>query len=236
MTQDKLFHLYLLIGQSNMAGRGEVGPQDREAYPRVLALDKEGEWVPAVDPIHFDKPIAGVGPGRAFGKAMAARDLSIRIGLIPCATGGSPISVWQHGGFWEQTHSHPYDDALERARIAMQRGILKGILWHQGESDSNDVDAGRYEDRLATLIHMLRAELGVPDVPFVCGTLGDFVVAGNPWARTVNQAMKRVSQRVEHTACVDATGLAHKGDELHFDAASARELGRRYARAMAQLL
>jgi hypothetical protein len=232
MIQDKHFHLYLLIGQSNMAGRGEVEPQDREAHPHILALDKEGEWTPAVDPIHFDKPIAGVGPGRTFSKAMADKAPSIRIGLIPCAAGGSPMSVWQRGGFWEQTNSHPYDDALERARIAMQHGILKGVLWHQGESDSNEVDAGQYGDRLAALIRTLRADLGVPDVPFVCGTLGDFFVAGNSWARAINQALEQVMQRVEHTACVDAAGLAHKGDMLHFDAASARELGRRYARAM----
>jgi len=107
MTQDPHFHLYLLIGQSNMAGRGEVGPQDREIHPRVLALSKEGEWVPAIDPIHFDKPIAGVGPGRTFGKTMAAHDPSVRIGLIPCAVGGSPISTWQHSGFWEQTGTTP---------------------------------------------------------------------------------------------------------------------------------
>jgi len=85
------------------------------------------------------------------------------------------------------------------------------------------------------LIRTLRAELGVPDVPFVCATLGDFVVARNPWARIVNQALKRVPQQVEHTACVDVAGLKHKGDELHFDAKSARELGRRYARAMVRL-
>jgi len=120
--------------------------------------------------------------------AMADRDPSVRIGLIPCAAGGSPIAAWQRGAFWEQTHSYPYDDAVERTRIAMQCGVLTGILWHQGESDSNELDAARYEGRLATLVCTLRAELGVPDVPFVCATLGDFVMVRNPWARIVNQA------------------------------------------------
>jgi len=117
----------------------------------------------------------------------------------------------------------------------MRDGVLKGILWHQGEGDSNEVDAERYEERLIALIRSLRADLGVPDVPFVCATLGDFVVARNPWARIVNQALERLPDRVERTACVDAGGLKHKGDELHFDAASARELGKRYARAMVRL-
>ncbi|MFC1509000.1 sialate O-acetylesterase, partial [Candidatus Omnitrophota bacterium] len=51
------FHLYLLIGQSNMAGRGEVGDQDRQSHPRVFTLNKDNIWIPAADPIHFDKPI-----------------------------------------------------------------------------------------------------------------------------------------------------------------------------------
>ena len=236
MNQDKSFHLYLLIGQSNMAGRGEVEAQDQEIHPRVFALDKTDKWAPAADPIHFDKTIAGVGPGSEFGRTMADHDPSVRIGLIPCAAGGSPISVWKHDGYWEATtNSKPYDDAIKRAGIAMKQGILKGILWHQGESDSNESDAKLYGDRLSALISALRMELGMPDVPFIVGTLGDFVVENRPEAAIVNAALRRIPQRVEHTACVDSTGLKHKGDGVHFDSESARELGRRYAEAMIRL-
>ena len=237
MNQDKSFHLYLLIGQSNMAGRGEVESQDQEIHPRVFALDKTDKWAPAADPIHFDKTIAGVGPGSEFGRTMANRDPSVRIGLIPCAAGGSPISVWKRDGYWEATiNSKPYDDAIKRARIAMKQGVLKGILWHQGESDSNESDAKLYEDRLSALISALRMELGTPDVPFIVGTLGDFVVQNHSEAGIVNEALRRIPQRVEHTACVDSTGLKHKGDDVHFNSESARELGRRYAEAMIRLL
>ena len=235
MNQDQLTFLYLLAGQSNMAGRGTVAPQDTETLPRVLALNAAGSWIPAADPIHFDKPVAGVGPGRTFGKIMAARWPTARIGLIPCAAGGSPLAAWQPGSYWEQTQSHPYDDAIARARLAMQDGLLKGILWHQGEGDSNENDAGHYDERLAVLIHALRADLGMPDVPFACATLGDFYVATNPWAGIVNRALNRIAHTVPHVACVDAAGLRHRGDGLHFDAASARELGRRYADAMVGL-
>src|SRR5262245_33767010 len=66
------FHLYLLIGQSNMAGRGTVEEQDKRPHPRVLMFTKENTWAPAVDPLHFDKPAAaGVGLGSSFGRAMA---------------------------------------------------------------------------------------------------------------------------------------------------------------------
>jgi hypothetical protein len=245
MHRDKNLHLYLLIGQSNMAGRGEVEAQDKESHPRVFTLDKESKWVPAVDPIHFDKPVAGVGPGLTFGKTMADHDLSIRIGLIPCAAGGSPISVWKHGAYWKQTNSEPYDNAVERTRIAMEHGILKGILWHQGESDSNENDAQLYGDRLAALINTLRTDLGAPKVPFIAATLGDFVhpspVTHHPSPVThypsqiVNEAIRHIPQRVEYTACVESTGLGHKGDNMHFSSASARELGRRYAEAMIRL-
>jgi hypothetical protein len=232
VDQSKHSFLYLLAGQSNMAGRGTVTPQDTKALPRVLALDATGTWIQAVDPIHYDKPIAGVGPGRTFGKTMATHWPAARIGLVPCAAGGSPLAAWQPGGYWSQTQSHPYDDAIARARLAMQDGLLKGILWHQGESDSNETDAAHYGERLTALILAFRSALGTPDVPFVCATLGDFFVATNPWANVVNRALNQIAHTVPRVACVDTAGLRHNGDGLHFDAASARELGRRYANAM----
>src|SRR5262245_32294917 len=76
-------HLYLLIGQSNMAGRGKVEAEDKKPHTRVLMLNKEDQWVPAVDPLHFDKGSAGVGPGLTFGKTLAEADKEVTIGLIP---------------------------------------------------------------------------------------------------------------------------------------------------------
>ena len=102
------FHLFLLVGQSNMAGRGKVEQQDREPHPRILMLNKERTWVPAVDPLHFDKPnIVGVGLGRTFALDYADQHPEATIGLIPCAVGGSPISAWEPGGYHEQTKTHP---------------------------------------------------------------------------------------------------------------------------------
>ena len=77
---DTNFHLYLLIGQSNMAGRGKIALEDKVAVPRVLMLNKGNEWVSAVDPIHFDKTIAGVSLGRTFGIEMAKADPKVKIG------------------------------------------------------------------------------------------------------------------------------------------------------------
>jgi hypothetical protein len=231
------FHLFLLIGQSNMAGRGTVEAQDQAPHPRVLTLNKAGEWVPAVDPIHFDKSIAGVGLGRTFGLEIAEATPGATIGLIPCAVGGTPIDMWQPSALWDKPKSHPWDDAMIRAKLALKAGTLKGILWHQGESDSNRDKAPAYAAKLAELVARVRVELNAPDIPFICGQPGQF--AGKPWnefQQQVDQALRELPTQVPRAAYVSAGGLTDRGDKLHFDAASARELGKRYAAAYLQLL
>lgn len=228
---DPQFHLYLLIGQSNMAGRGPVDAESKVPHPRVLMLNKNREWVPATDPLHFDKPVAGVGPGLAFGKKMADEDPKIRIGLVPCAVGGTSISVWAPGKEDKSTHTHPYDDMLARARVAMQAGVLKGILWHQGESDLKN---GGYGKRLAELIGQLRTDLAAPNVPFVAGELSPL----NPKNAEAVAAFNAVVRGLQagNYACAAGEGLKDKGDKLHYDTASARLLGQRYAEKMKALL
>lgn len=227
------FRLYLLIGQSNMAGRGVVEEQDQQPHPRVLMLTKDEAWAPAVDPLHFDKSIAGVGLGSTFGRAMADADPTITVGLIPCAVGGTPLARWQKDG-------DLYKQAVARAKKAMGDGTLAGILWHQGEGDSgNEETANSYGARLAQMIVDLRAELGAGDVPFVAGQLGEFLAKeknGQPsyWP-VVNDQIASLPGRVKNTAVVSSTGLQHKGDGVHFDSPSLREFGRRYAAAMQKL-
>jgi len=226
------FHLYLLVGQSNMAGRGKVAAEDRKAHSRVVTLNKAGQWVPAVDPVHFDKRFAGVGPGLTFGKMLAGREASVRIGLIPCAVGGTSISKWLPGVQDNVTKSHPYDDAVRRAKLAQAGGVLKGILWHQGEGDQAPDNAKAYAKRLVDLVKRLRKDLNAPDVPFVAGELGEFL---SERRHGVDDAMKRAMLALRHTAWVSSAGLKHKGDKVHFSARGARELGRRYAQAIAVL-
>jgi hypothetical protein len=223
------FHLFLLVGQSNMAGRGDITPEDQVAYPQILALNAAGEWVPAVDPIHWDKPIAGVGLARSFALDYLADHPGVTIGLIPAACGGSPIATWMPGAFFADTNSHPYDDAIARARLAMQRGTLKGILWHQGESDSHPGLAEVYHDRLAELIARMRRDLGAQDIPFVLGQLGRF--AGAPWGEPtamVDGAIRAVAEEVPNCGFVSSSGLTSKPDNLHFNTESLHEFGRRY--------
>ena len=228
-------HLYLLIGQSNMAGRGKVEKEDTTPHPRVLVLNKEDQWVPAVDPLHFDKPSAGVGPGLAFGKALADADKDITIGLIPAPPAAHPSRCGR------RTHSGARPKASLTTKhcagswLARKRGVLKGILWHQGESDGNEKDAKLYADRLADLVTRLRRDLESPQVAILLGGLSEPLRTRNEHARLVDQALRDFAGKDGRFAYVESDKLTLMGDNTHFDAASAREFGRRYAKALLKM-
>jgi hypothetical protein len=219
--------VYLLMGQSNMAGRGKVEVEDQPNDPRLLVFARDGKWATAAEPLHWDKPkIAGVGPGLAFAKAMAAAQPGVTIGVVPCAVGGTPLSRWERSG-------DLYKAALARAKTAAASGTLKGMIWHQGEADSKPPLSTTYAERLQQMIRDLRADLGTPNLPVVVGELGTFLLGKKESdAQTVNDALHATAKALPHVACVEARGLNHHGDVLHFDAASQREFGKRYAAAM----
>ncbi|MFG0254363.1 MAG: sialate O-acetylesterase, partial [Rhodopirellula sp. JB053] len=230
------FYLFVLAGQSNMAGRGDVTDLDREPHQRVLMWTADGEWRPAVAPMHFDKPkIAGVGPGRAFGIRLAEASPDITIGLIPCAVGGSPIECWEPGGFHPSTQTHPYDDAVERIRAASEHGTIQGILWHQGEGDSSPKRSRQYHEKLLGVLNRLREQCQTDPVILI-GQLGLF--PERPWneSRTrVDQAHRAVANELPNAAFVKSDGLLPKSDNTHFNRESAIELGHRFYEAYLQL-
>ena len=221
-----------------MAGRGKVGLEDEKSHQRVFALNENNKWVPAVEPIHFDKPeIVEVGPGLSFGKFIANSDESLQVGLIPCAFGQTSIKQWCKGEML-------YETAIKRTLIAGKDGILKGILWHQGETDTltkEDVDA--YANRLVQLIEDIRSDIKMPEVPFVLSELGYFLEYCEPiiyrdpldnfdpkFYNVVKEAIASIPARVTNCALVSSAGLEDKGDNIHFSAKSQRELGIRCGR------
>ncbi|MBM3845972.1 MAG: hypothetical protein FJ405_06780 [Verrucomicrobia bacterium] len=220
-------HLYLLMGQSNMAGRGIVEPIDQVPHPRILMMDMNGSWRLARDPLHRDRINAGVGLGSEFARTLADRDPKITIGLIAAAEGGSPLSRWVKGGDLQ-------DRALMLAGLAKRRGVLKGILWHQGENDSGKLaDAESYAARLTTVIQDFRQALGQPELPWVMGELGEFLIKtprpDTTHAVVINDRLRQVSTAVSHVGLVEAHYLTAMPDGIHFDTPSLREFGRRYA-------
>lgn len=243
-AQEKQFDIYLLIGQSNMAGRGTVEAEDTVVHSRVFTLSENKQWVPAQDPIHFDKSVAGVGLGRTFGIELAKTYKTVNIGLVPCAVGGSPIDSWKPGGFHEQTKTHPWDDMEKRLNFALQSGELKGILWHQGESDSNPEKCDNYKNKLEDLIVRLRQLAENENIPFVAGEIGRFKLRENRKnysgknpspAEVVKKSTKEVVKKDKNAAFVKSRGLKHRGDNTHFNSKSYRTLGKRYARKMLKL-
>ncbi len=224
--------IYLLMGQSNMAGRGVPEKEDLTPHPRVLMFSQSNQWEIAVEPITRGekKKTPGVGPGLAFGKTIAETNPEITVALVPCAVGGTPLKRWMPG-------ADLYSNAVVRAKTAAQFGTISGIIWHQGESDAGSkTNATTYGERLAKMITAIRMELKSPQLPFVVGQIGEFNYNrdGNPqpFAREVNETLANISQRVPRTACALSRGLGHKGDQLHFDAKAQRELGKRYAAEM----
>lgn len=228
------FDLYLLMGQSNMAGRGELLDGDAAADPRVWVFNAENRWVNKGEPVHFDKPsLVGVGPGMAFAKAMAGADPGKTIGLVPCAVGNTSLNHWARGG-------DLYEAAVRRGLAAMQSGTMRAILWHQGESDcQNETAAAPYGEKLIRMIGDLRADLRCPRIPFLAGMLGDFILSRTddrfPCAKTIDAAIRALPAHVPGSLTVSAAGLRSPGDGVHFDNPSAKELGRRFASALIAL-
>ena len=222
--------VYLLIGQSNMAGRGTLDRAHPVDTKRVQKLTKDGFWAEATEPIHFDKPSAGAGLAASFARKMADADEKAVIGLVPCALGGSPLSRWMPG-------CDLYTNAVARTRRALASGgRLKGIFWHQGETDAKEPELRAiYAERLVKMLTALRAELGAADVPIVLGELKSFRPAHDEPFAEINAALKTAAEKLPRAALVPAGDLNHKGDTLHFDTPSQRTFGLRYAEALLKL-
>lgn len=214
--------LFLLIGQSNMAGRGRVEAQDQVANPKIFMLDKDCKWVLAKDPLHFDKPgIAGVGLASQFAREILKADSETSIGLIPCAVGGTSLQQWKPGG-------KLYSEAVERARIALKDGMLAGILWHQGESDSGTPESvATYPERFAAMIANLRKDLNADGTPLLVGELGRYQTKYLEF----NKMLPKAAALVQPCAIVSSEGLGPNADNIHLNSASLRIFGARYAEA-----
>lgn len=230
-AKDK-FRLVVLAGQSNMAGRGTVDPTNNVAHPRVVMLNRQGEWVPCTDPVHFDIPRSGVGPGKSFGEALAESDPSITVGLIPCAVGGSPISVWESGKEFlkGKTLWHPYDDCVARTKKALEKGTLAAILWHQGESDNSKKGGYLYQVRFPDLVTRLRQDLGADGVPLIVGGLHDSDRYARSW---FGKIISNTQQATCEYLCgpgkfVPAKDYPLQPDRIHYTREAQQDFGKRY--------
>ena len=236
--------LYLLIGQSNMKGRG-IMPEEPKRDPRILMMNlKDDSWYLARHPLHLvgdaknfaGHDNAGVGPGLAFAESLISQNPKIAIGLVPCAVGGSPMNLWQKG-------AKLYDEALRRAKVALQttapvKGRIRGVLWLQGEANANAAGLAVHEAKLLKLVDDLRADLAQPDLPFIACTIGEMGDTSKLADKVaMNQLLLTLPTKRAHTACVDARELkTHIGDSVHFDTPAQIEIGKRFAAKLSELL
>lgn len=222
--------VFILAGQSNMAGRGEVQPQDTIPNPRVLSINKQGEIIIAKSPLHFYEPRrTGLDMGHRFGNVMAENlPDSVSVLLIPTAVGGSGIARWLDDDEFRGVKL--LSNFMQKAELAKSVGTIKSVLWHQGESDSNERDIPMYRQRLGDLFTLFREIAGDPQLPVIQGELGlhDKNVVNRS---RINEIIHEYSRDDPRTAVVPTIDLPHLGDSTHFSSVALRTMGERYAEA-----
>lgn len=217
-------HSFLLIGQSNMAGRGAIS-QVCEIDRRGIYLMRNGYWQHFYRPINPDGQGSGVSLGESFAESYVKKH-GVDVGLVCCAVGGTRLLQWKKG-------SPLFDNAVFQAKLAMRSSDFAGILWHQGECDTAKDRCEVYEEEFDTFVKDFRQALGVGSVPFITGALGDFLVNHEPDPamknyNLINTAIQNVVKKNENMGYAVAHGLTANPDNLHFNAQSLYTFGKRY--------
>ncbi|PWA58309.1 acetylesterase [Artemisia annua] len=220
--------IFILAGQSNMSGRGGVVnltwdqfiPRESSSNPAILRLAANLTWELAIEPIHRDidvSKVCGVGPGMAFANSLLKQVPVIGVvGLVPCAIGGTNINEWVRGGVL-------YNQMMGRIRVAVKDGgIIRGLLWYQGESDTLTVeDARAYNRRLHNFFVDVRADLHIPHLPIVQVALASI---SGPYTDMVREA--QLGMKLVNLKTVDAMGLSvQEPERLHLTTPAQVSLG-----------
>lgn len=226
LSAQKKLDLFVLIGQSNMAGRAPVLTQDTLPLPNVLLVNRELELEPATNPLNRystirkdDLSMQRLGPGYHFGKKLT-QHIQDTVALLVNARGGTAIDQWLKGSEYAY-----YEAVVNRTRRALEKNRklrLKAVLWHQGESDR--LQSSLYLSKLKLFIADFREDVEDPYLPFLIGELG-------PWNEEYVQIRKKQRQAIdsiENSYLVVSDGLNGQ-DHAHFDTFSQRILGERFA-------
>ncbi len=226
---ENIIHSFLMIGQSNMAGRGEIADVSSIDNDNCLML-RMGLWEKMSEPVNPDAPIfnedfhSGVSLAASFADKLQKHTAG-KIGLTPCAVGGTKISQWMPGEIL-------FDHAVMMAKLSMRTSSLSGILWHQGESDcGKDEDVFSYKEKFITMLSALKKELGIENIPVIIGELSENItdmwnVGDRP--RKLNKIFSEIAKEIPFCRVATSKNLSLKPDGIHFDAKSCRIFGERY--------
>lgn len=239
--QGKL-QLFILAGQSNMSGVGDLPATEAKTNPKIYVFGNDYRWKLAKEPVDAptnqvdmvseDKP-AGFGPSVSFATTLLEQRPTMAIGLIPCAKGGSLIHEWRRN----LSDSTLYGSCLKRVRAASTMGEVAGLLFFQGEIDAVDpaefpqrtFSPNRWADEFTTLVKDWRRDLNLPKLPVVFAQIG----TNTEPARFKNWAVVQEQQRqvqLPFTAMITTKDLALK-DYVHFKTESYQIIGQRFAKA-----
>ena len=256
---DPNFHIYLALGQSNMEGQGDIGDQDRSVDERFQLLwsadggscnqgASKGKWIKATPPLAHCQG-AKLGPADYFGRTMVEKaDSQIKVGIISVAVAGCSIKLFdkdnyksyvssQQGQSWmiqriNAYGGNPYGRLIEIAKKAQEDGVIKGIIFHQGETDAGD---GNWPSAVKKVYDNIITDLGLSsDIPFLAGeVLRSGVSAG------ANNNIAKLPQQSKNFYVVSSEGFNQAlgdGQNVHFTAEEYREFGKRYAEKMIEVL
>jgi len=254
-SRDKNFYIFLCFGQSNMEGNARIEPQDTTVDPRfqvMAAVDcpttgrTKGNWYPAVPPLCRCR--TGLTPADYFGRTMTDKlPKRKKVGVINVSVAGCKIELYDKDNYqsyvstapsWmtniiKEYNGNPYEYLVELAKLAQKDGVIKGILLHQGESNTNDT---LWPQKVKVIYDNLIKDLDLnpKSVPLLAGELVNADQGGA--CASMNTIIGTLPQIIPASYVISSKGCTDSRDNLHFNAEGYRELGRRYAAKMLSLL
>lgn len=255
-SQDKNFYVFLCFGQSNMEGNARFEAQDtvniNPAFQvlSTVGCDKsgriKGNWYKAVPPLCRCR--TGLTPADYFGRTLLAKlPEGVKVGIINVAVGGCKIELFDKDNYqsyvatapeWmknmiNEYDGNPYGRLVEMARVAQKSGVIKGILLHQGESNTGDKE---WPQKVKLVYDNLMKDLKLNpnEVPLLAGELVN--TDQNGACASMNSIIGTLPQTIPNSYVIPSAGCEGIADHLHFSAAGYRELGRRYAEQMLKIL
>lgn len=253
---DKNFHIYLCFGQSNMEGNAKFEPQDTcgvsDRFQVMSTIDcpdlgrVKGQWYRAVPPLC--RCYTGLTPADYFGRTLVqSLPDDIKVGIVHVAIGGCRIELYDKDQYqayadtvpdWmknmiREYDGNPYGRLVEMARLAQKDGVIKGILLHQGESNTGDPE---WPAKVKKVYESLLADLGLnaEDVPLLAGEVVPADQKGV--CASMNTIIDTLPLTIPTAHVIPSRGCPAAQDNLHFTAQGYRMLGTRYARKMLELL
>ncbi|HRA71846.1 MAG TPA: sialate O-acetylesterase [Flavobacterium sp.] len=254
-AQNKKFYVYLCIGQSNMEGNAKFEPQDTIVNKRFQVLEavdcdnlnrKKGQWYTAVPPLSRCK--TGLTPADYFGREMIANlPEDVKVGVINVAVGGCKIELFDKDNYesyvstspqWlksmvAQYDGNPYARLVEMAKIAQETGVIKGILLHQGESNTNDT---LWTKKVKVVYDNLLKDLNLKaeSTPLLAGEVVHADQGGI--CASMNKIIATLPETIPNSHVISSSGCPDVADNLHFSAEGYRMLGKRYATKMLEIM